>query len=87
MGEPILIFCLAIAGTLSYAYIRQMMYNKRQRQLQQENLQENRRSVLVVSGRSNSNANTTTQQIPPKYEDIVNRQEPPPNYDQAVLNI
>ena len=89
MGEPILIFCLAIAGTLSYAYIRQLMFNKRQRQLQQENIRGNRRSVLVVSGRTNgnTNANSNNQAIPPKYEDVVDIRESPPNYDQAVLNI
>ena len=85
MGEPILIFCLAIAGTLSYAYIRQLIYNKRQRQL--ENNQGNRRSILVVSGRSNTYTNTESNpQIPPKYDEIVNREESPPDY-QEVLHI
>ena len=84
MGEPILIFFFAVAGTLSYAYVRQLIYNKRQRQLQMEQ-RGNRREVLVVSGRSNTN--TTNQAIPPKYEDVVDTEEQPPNYNQAVLNI
>ena len=79
MGEPILIFCLGISGILAYSYIRQMIYKRRQRQAQlQQRIQV--RSVLNVPTNQN-------QPIPPKYEDIVNREQAPPNYEQAILNI
>ena len=82
MGEPILIFCLGISGILAYSYIRQMVYKRRQRQ-EQAQLQHQRiqvRSVLNVPTNQN-------QPIPPKYEDIVNREQAPPNYEQAILNV
>ena len=83
MVGPLFIMCLGVAATLSYAYIRQLIYNKRQRQRQNQHRQDN--SVLIVGGIRNSES--ATQQIPPKYEDITDIQEPPPNYDQVVVTI